>query len=183
MTDNELIESLGESSDNLDVLYKKHKDYCINFMNKISFNTELNKDIFQDAVILFYERVLKGNFELKCSIQTYLNSVCRNQILVRLKKDSKNSEYSEEFDERINDWYDNELPENSERMQAILKALEIIKNLGGKCYEILHRYFFENKSMEKIAYELEYTNGANVKNQKSRCQKQFKEQVFKLLNN
>ena len=187
MTDNELIESLKESSGDLDVLYKNHKDYCMNFMNKKSFNTELNKEIYQRAVMICYENILKG-FELKnnSTLQTYLTGICKNLVFDRLKKENKHIEYSEEFDNRIDDFdnfYEFDLPENTPRMQAILKALEIFKDLGGRCYEILHKYFFENKSMDKIAYEMDYTNGANVKNQKSRCQKQFKEQVFKLLNN
>jgi len=181
-SDSEIIELLKESSDNLDILYNKHQDYCMNFMKKINFNEELNKDVFHDSLIVLYEKIAKGNFTLTCSIQTYLNSICRNQILVRLKKSEKHSQYSEEFDARITDWYEIDETENTTRKQAIVKALEMLKELGGKCYEILRRYFYENNSMEKIAYDLEYSNADNVKNQKSRCQKKLKELVFQLLN-
>jgi RNA polymerase sigma factor (sigma-70 family) len=180
MTDKEIIESLKESSDSLDLLYERHKEYCLNFMNKINFNSGLNKEIFHDALIVLYEKVLKGNFEMTCSIQTYLNSICRNQLLVRLKKESKHATYSEEFDERIDDWFEVQEDENSVRMMAIVKALEKLRELGGKCYEILRSYFYENKSMEKIAYELEYSNADNAKNQKARCQKRLKELVFEI---
>ena len=56
-----------------------------------------------------------------------------------------------------------------------------MKVFGGKCYEILRRFFYENHSMEKIALDLNYTNTDNAKNQKSRCQKKLKEDVFKAL--
>ncbi|MBS1646736.1 MAG: sigma-70 family RNA polymerase sigma factor [Bacteroidetes bacterium] len=181
-SDKEVIELLKESSDNLDVVYRKHHDYCMNFMKKINYNEELNQDIFHDSLIVLYEKIVKGDFVLSCSIQTFLNSICRNQILVRLKKSEKHTPYSEEFDARITDWYETDELENATRTQAIIKALEMLKELGGKCYEILRRYFYENNSMEKIAYDLEYTNADNVKNQKSRCQKKLKELVFQLLN-
>lgn len=183
VSDEEMIRLLREDASNFDALYTKHRDYCLNFMKKINYNDELNIDIYHEAIIYFREKVLSGNFTLTCSIQTYLNSICRNQILVRLKRSEKHSQYSEEFDERITDWYEPEENESSDRMNAILNGLEMLKSLGGKCYEILKRFFYENNSMEKIAYDLEYSNADNVKNQKARCQKKLKEIVFDLLKN
>lgn len=180
--DNEIVLLLKESSANLDILYKRHRDYCMNFMKGINNNQELNQDIFHDALIVFYEKVNKNDFTLNCSIQTYLNSICRNQILVRFKKTSKHSEYSEEYDNRIDDWFEEDESERTEKVQATVKALDSLKEHGGKCYEIMRRFFYENQTMDKIAYELGYTNADNVKNQKSRCQKKLKELVFELLN-
>ena len=180
-SDHEMIALLKDGSDDLDLLYNKHRDYCMFFMKKINNNDELNQDIFHDALIVLYEKIKKDDFVLNCSIQTYLNSICRNQILVRFKKNSKHSEYSEDYDERIDDWYENVDSENSDKMQATVKAIELLKDLGGKCYDIMKRYFYENQSMDKIAYELGYTNADNVKNQKARCQKKLKEIAFELL--
>jgi len=182
ITDIQIIDMLKESSDNLDVLYKRHRDYCMFLMKKINNNDELNQDIFHDALIVFYEKAIKTDFTLTCSIQTYLNSICRNQILVRFKKNSKHSEYSEEYDGRIDDWYEQVDAENTEKMQATVKAIELLKDLGGKCYDIMRRFFYDNQSMDKIANELGYTNADNVKNQKARCQKKLKEFAFDILN-
>ena len=182
-SDQEIIKLLKDSSGNLDIIYEKHKDYCMNFMKKINHNDELNQDIFHDALIVLNEKIKKDDFGLRenCTIQTYLNSICRNQILVRFKKNSKHSEYSEDYDVRIDDWYDNLETENNEKLRAGVTAFEKLKDLGGKCYEILRRFFYENHSMERIAYDMDYTNADNVKNQKSRCQKKLKELAFDLI--
>jgi RNA polymerase sigma factor (sigma-70 family) len=180
-SDQEIIELLKDSSGNLDIIYEKHKDYCMNFMKKINHNDELNQDVFHDALIVLNEKIKKEDFILNCSIQTYLNSICRNQILVRFKKNSKHSEYSEDYDVRIDDWYENLEMENNEKLRAGVTAFEKLKDLGGKCYEILRRFFYENHSMERIAYDMDYTNADNVKNQKSRCQKKLKELAFDLI--
>lgn len=183
LSDLEIIELLKQSSDNLNVVYKKHRDYCLNFMKKISSNTELNQDVFHDSLIVLYEKVNKIDFNgFTCSIQTYLNSICRNQILVRFKKETKQAEYSEEYDNRITDWFEGNFDEKDEKIGAIVKALNNLKDLGGKCYDILKRYFYGNQSMDKISFELGYTNADNVKNQKARCQKKLKEMVYDLLN-
>lgn len=180
-SDHEMIALLKEGSENLDLLYNKHRDYCLFFMKKMNNNDELNQDIFHDALIVFYEKVNKDGFVLNCAIQTYLNSICRNQILVRFKKNTKQQEYSEEFDDRIDDWFEDEDAEKNIKVQATVKALETLKELGGKCYDIMRKFFYENQSMDKIAVDLGYTNADNVKNQKARCQKKLKEIAFDLL--
>jgi RNA polymerase sigma factor (sigma-70 family) len=180
--DNEIINLLKESSENLDIVYEKHKDYCMNFMKGINNNDELNQDIYHEALIFFYEKITKPDFVLTCSIQTYLNSICRNHILVRFKKNSKHSEYSEDYDERIEDCFEEDTSVKDEKVQATIKGLEQLKELGGKCYEIIRKFFYDNHSMDKIAYDLGYTNADNAKNQKARCQKKLKEMVFELIN-
>ena len=183
ISDEEMIMLLRESSSSIDTLYLKHVDYCMNFMNRMNFNEHLNKDVYHDAIIVFYEKVVNDSeIKLTCSIQTYLNSICRNQILVRLKKEGKSSDYSEGSDIRIDEWFEDDEIENQTRQQAVSSALNQLKEFGGKCYEILKRYFYDNNSMEKIAYELDYSNADNVKNQKARCQKRLKEYVFEILN-
>lgn len=183
LSDAEIIELLKQGSDNLDIVYKKHRDYCLNFMKKISSNSELNQDVFHDSLIVLFEKVNKVDFNgFTCSIQTYLNSICRNQILVRFKKDTKHNEYKEEFDDRITDWFEDKLEDKDDKIKTIIKALDVLKEYGGKCYEIMRLYFYENHSMDKISVELGYSNADNVKNQKSRCQKKLKEIAFDLFN-
>ena len=215
-SDQEIIKLLKDSSGNLDIIYEKHKDYCMNFMKNIDNNDKLNEDIFHDALIVLNEKVKKDDFVLRenCTIQTYLNSICRNQILIRFKDNSKHSEYSEEskkskthsqfftvddfiennekvpkiqkvnspdFDINIDDWFNDQELENDLKIKAMCSGFEKLKDLGGKCYEILRRFFYENHSMERIAYDMDYTNADNVKNQKSRCQKKLKELIFDLI--
>ncbi len=72
MTDKEILELIKESISNLDLLYGEHKNYCMNFMNKMNYNPSLNEDVFHDTLILLYEKLCKGTFELtnKSTIKT-----------------------------------------------------------------------------------------------------------------
>lgn len=176
LTDRELIDLIAESNDKIDFLYQKHKRYCINFMRKMISDDDAIQDIYHDAIITLYEKILSGNFQLTSSIQTYLNSICRNQILTRFKKIKIHVTHNEEYDESVKDWLQDDDEEVKEsKMNAITSALEKLKNTSGNCYEILKRFYYENQSMDKIAKDLDYTNAANVKNQKARCQKKLNE--------
>jgi hypothetical protein len=122
---------------------------------------------------------------LTCSIQTYLNSICRNQILVRFNH-KKNIPILEldtnDYDAQIGDWYHHENPVEDRREMALREALLEFKSAKGNCYEILYRYFYLKQKMDQIAYEMDYTNADNVKNQKHRCQKRLKESMITRLN-
>ena len=175
ISDSELIELIKNESSKLDVLYLQHKESCINFMRKIDSNMEQNLDVYHDAVIVFYEKIVSNQFELTCSIQTYLNSICRNQLCTILKKSKLTILNDGSYDNQLTDWYDNEVEVSENKLKATIFSLEKLKSLGGKCFEILNRYYYENQSMQKIAEALNYTNADNVKNQKARCQKKLNE--------
>jgi RNA polymerase sigma factor (sigma-70 family) len=178
MTDQEKISQLRSDNSFFTKVYEEHRTYSLNFMRKMNSNDDLIKDIYQDAVIVLYEKSRDPEFKLTCSIQTYLNSICRNQLLNNYKENSRFLSINEDFDSGINDWYDNDQNEiKNERISTLENALIKLKELGGNCYEILTRYFYRKQSMNDIALEMNYSNGDNVKNQKSRCQKKLKELV------
>ena len=57
------------------------------------------KDIFQEAVIVLYNKVQTGNFELSSKLNTFLYSVCRRLWLKRLNHQSRNAGNVKDFEE------------------------------------------------------------------------------------
>ncbi len=184
-SDEELVTRLRESSEALSIVYKRHKAYCINFMKSMYNDSDEINDIFQDAVVVFYENLNTEEFTLTCSIQTYLNSICRNQILKRINFSNrykiKNADDKHEFLENITDWFDDIGQVNNKRINIMKDVLKEMKVSSSKCYDILVRFFYQNQTMDKIAADLSYTNADNAKNQKYRCQEKLKVEVFKRL--
>lgn len=182
-SDADLIRGIKNLDDDCtSLVYKKHRDYCIRFMERMYDDEEEIKDIYQDALILLIEKVREGDFELRnASIQTYLNSVCRNQVLIRIKDKKKPKLFSEmpieDFDESIRDWFTEDTSVNQERLKITEEELYKMKEDGGKCYELLYLFYYVKHSMDSIASKLGYTNADNAKNQKSRCQKRLREAV------
>ena len=183
-SDEDLINMLKDSNDALAIVYKKHKDYCFNFMKAMYNDNDTIQDIYQDATIVFYESVNKPNFILSCSIQTYLNSICRNQILVRIKHSNryevKSSEENSQYIENLTDWFEEVGNVNNDRIAVMKTVLKEMKDSANKCYDMLVRFFYQNQTMDKIAIALSY-NGADVaKNQKYRCIEKAKQNLKQL---
>ncbi len=140
------------------------------FILKNSGNFEEAQDVFQDAIIVLYEKTKNPNFKLTCTIKTYIYSIVRNlwlKILVKKKRQAIVTDFEKFYKIEIEDY-------DTEKDTKIEKVLEAIKTLGEKCKKILTSFYFEKKKMEIIAEELGYTNAKNAKNQKYKCMKQLK---------
>lgn len=142
--------------------------------------------IFNDAVIVLYEKIDDPSFTLTSSIQTYLNSVCRNIALNEFKKEKKLYKTTDQdienmdYDTQIIDVLEEPTADNPYEV-AIEKAFTIMKEKGGNCPEILAMFWYQKASMEDIALKFSYSNPANAKNQKAKCQKRLKEIALQLV--
>lgn len=179
MTDKEKLFKLKTDETYFTKVYNEHKGYTMRFLYKMNNDSELISDLYQDAMIVLHQKVKDPSFQLTCSIQTYINSICRNQLLNKFKEKSRFISNGDDFDPGISDWFEDEFEDEKEnRLTTLEKALDHLKEKGEKCYEILTRFFYQKQSMDEIAAAMGYTNGDNVKNQKSRCQKKMKELVL-----
>ena len=126
------------------------------------------KDLYQEAFMVFYQKVKENEFELQSSIKTYLYAVARNLwlkklrlfssgMIVPLKDEDDYSEVAEDV-------------EQAEDRDNEVKHLKLaLDQLGEPCKTILNDFFYHKKSMEEIAVKMNYTNSANAKNQKYKC--------------
>ena len=183
-TDDELIRMIRDGhNEGFTSIYEYHKEYCMNFMkSKYSDHDEI-QDIFQDAVLVLYEKVQDSDFRLTCSIQTYLNSICRNQVLVRLQKSGrfvqKSEDGAEDYIENISDWFEDPDGVNHDRVKTIQDVLLLMKSNSSKCYDMLVRFWYKRQSMARIAIDLGFKDDVSAKSQKAKCQRQLKLEVFK----
>jgi DNA-directed RNA polymerase specialized sigma24 family protein len=83
ISDEEIIDGIKSHDDKAaTALYNNHKDYCMRFMDKMYWDNDTNQDIYQDAIMVFIKNVKSKNLKLEnTSIQSYLNSICKNQII------------------------------------------------------------------------------------------------------
>ena len=174
-TDQLLISGI-KNGDNkaLELLYKSHFK-PINFLVLNNNGTEDEaKDIYQEAVILFYEKMKDNSFELTCSIATYLYAICKR---LWLRKLSAKSKYVADLyeNEKYEEVEVNTQTENEIQFQQMNTAL---LSLGEPCKTIIEDYYIHNLSMNAIADKFGYTNADNAKNQKYKCLQRLKKLFF-----
>lgn len=134
------------------------------------------RDIFQETVIVLYEKAKSGSFELNCQLKTYVYSVSRRLWLKKLQQQQKYIPNLTGLDETVpvEEEVDNHSVRNSE-FQMMEKAL---LHLGEPCRSLIEAFYLQKKSMTDIASHFGYTNADNAKNQKYKCLMRLRKLFF-----
>ena len=134
------------------------------------------KDIFQEALIVLFEKARSGNFELNCQIKTYLYSVSKRLWLKKLIHNQKITPAAENVEDTIAVEEDMEV---YEQRNLDFENMELaMQNLGEPCKSLLESFYIRKKNMVEIAGDFGYTNADNAKNQKYKCLMRLKKLFF-----
>ncbi len=163
-----LLEGLAKNDrKSIETIYRQHYNMVQSLILNNSGYPDDARDIFQEAIIVLYEKVKSGSFELNCQLKTYLYSVCRRLWLKRLSQLQRLSSDVENLEESVPVEEDLELHE--QRNLDFMVMEQSLDNLGEPCKSLIRAYYIEKKSMVEIAADFGYTNSDNAKNQKYKC--------------
>ena len=172
-----LLQGLARSDKKaIEIIYRENYNMVQSLIINNSGSTDDAKDIFQEAMIVLYEKVRSGTFELNCLIKTYVYSVSRRLWLKRLQQMNRYVPAIENLQDTVP--VEEDVEEN-ERINSEFQAMEkAIGSLGEPCKSLLEAYYLEKKSMQEIALFFGYTNAENAKNQKYKCLVRLKKIFF-----
>lgn len=125
-------------------------------------------DLLQEAIIVLWQKVSSGRFELTAKLSTFILSVVKNKWLAELRK--RNRLTGDELLEQIPDGNPAGLEKliSKEKMELVHNALEQISET---CKKLLLLFYFEERSMDDIAKILELANMNVAKSKKYQCKK------------
>ena len=87
INEKDLLEGLARNDrKSVQTIYKDNYNMVQSLIINNNGTSDDAKDVFQEAMIVLYEKVRAGNFELSCLIKTYLYSVSRRLWLKRLQQ-------------------------------------------------------------------------------------------------
>jgi RNA polymerase sigma factor (sigma-70 family) len=150
-----------------ETIYRQHYSMVQSLIVNNNGHPDDAKDIFQEAMIVLYERARSGSFELNCQLKTYLYSVCKRLWLKRLSQLQKISPEVENLEETVP--VEEELEIHEQHRMDFLTMERSMRSLGEPCKSLLEAYYLQKKSMVEIAGSFGYTNADNAKNQKYKC--------------
>lgn len=172
-----LLQGLARSDRKaIEIIYRENYNMVQSLIINNSGSADDAKDIFQETMIVLYEKVRSGTFELNCLIKTYVYSVSRRLWLKRLQQMNRYVPAIENIQDTVP--VEEDVEEN-ERINSEFQAMEkAISSLGEPCKSLLEAYYLEKKSMQEIALFFGYTNAENAKNQKYKCLVRLKKIFF-----
>ncbi len=130
------------------------------------------KDVFQDALMIIFQKAEEGQFELTSGFYTLLYGVVRKVWRNRLRKKS-NTEVTFPEDRTFSTFEGIEEKMIQEEKGKIFWMA--FRKLGEDCQRVM-QYFFERKKMEEIVQLMQYSSVSYAKKRKFQC----KEKLIKL---
>jgi RNA polymerase sigma factor (sigma-70 family) len=171
-----LLQGLARSDKKaIETIYKDNYNLVQALVVNNSGTAEDAKDIFQETMIVLYEKVQSGTFELNCQIKTFVYSVSRRLWLKRLMQQNRFS-ISDGHEDSVA--VDGEMEEHEKRNTEFLMMERAMNGLGEPCKSLLEAFYLQKKSMQEIAASFGYTNSENAKNQKYKCLMRLKKLFF-----
>jgi RNA polymerase sigma factor (sigma-70 family) len=168
MKDSEILAKITKGDESaLDFLYKKYYRMMTKLVISNSGTEDEARDVYQDALIVFWEKARSGKLVMTSKISTFIYSICLNLWRKELERKSRLSN-EEKDDVEYQDM-------DSDERERIIR--ECINELGDTCRRILMYYYFDGMSMNDIAEKLGYANTDTAKTKKYKCKKRLDDLV------
>jgi RNA polymerase sigma factor (sigma-70 family) len=176
-TDREVVLGiLNNSEEALNKLYTGYFPMILQFILNNNGDEDDAKDVYQEGIIVLYNKIKSGNFELSSKLKTYIYSVCRRIWLKKLSQQSKRSNDISDFEDVIA--VETDVEHHEEKDQQFEKMQSTLLHLGEPCKTIIQDFYINNLSMQEICEKFGYTNADNAKTQKYKCLQRLKKLFF-----
>ena len=158
----------------LQKIYQESLPEVIKYIKKNSGTLDDAKDIFQEGILVIYNKIKQETLQLTTSFHVYLFSVCKNLWLKKLRsKHSKVLPLSTTWGLKTETDYDEQFLKS--RKWALFNKK--FQTLAEECQKVL-QMLFNGKSGKEIAAAMNYTE-EYAKRKKYKCKLSFMELVRK----
>lgn len=175
ITDPELLQGLKTRNEK--TIYEVYTSYYPAVEKYILMNSGSEQDaedVFQDAVMVLLNYIVRENFNLTSSIKTLVFAIARRLWLKQLRYRSRNDTLKEleiEQEDFVTHW---EEVERSERKYDSIP--QVLSRISVHCSGLLKQLFLTGKIPEH------YKNNHSMRNQKYKCLEQARKMMLKLGN-
>ncbi|HVS93458.1 MAG TPA: sigma-70 family RNA polymerase sigma factor [Mucilaginibacter sp.] len=147
-------------------LYKSTFPAVARYVSKMGGTFDEAKDIFQDALVIWYEKTVAGDITLKTNEKAYLTGIAKH---LWLKKHKDNCRYTpiNEFDAE----------NKGETQVSDGKLLNFLQTAGKKCMDLLRSFYYDQLPLNDIAEKFGFSGVRSATVQKYKCLEKVRETV------
>lgn len=171
------LEGLAKNDQEIvEALYAAHYNMVQSLIINNNGSYDDARDIFQETMIVLYEKSKSGDFELNCQLKTYIYSVARRLWLKKLSRSQRFVQDIGNVAETVPVEEDLEIHEQQNNDFTMME--HAMSGLGEPCKSLLEAYYLQKRNMADIAARFGYTNADNAKNQKYKCLSRLRKLFF-----
>lgn len=163
-------------TDAIQTLYDEYFPMILHLIATNNGDEDEAKDIFQEAVMVLYDRAQDAEFVLSSKLKTFLYAICRRLWLKQLTSHQRSFQDVLGYADSILE--DNDLATHQKADDDFEIMNEALLKLGEPCKTIITDFYISNMSMQEICDKFGYTNTNNAKTQKYKCLQRLKRIFF-----
>lgn len=183
--DVELLAEMGLGNPHASkIIYNTYYPIISKWIINNSGDEEQAQDIFQDGLIVLYQKSKDPEFCLTCKVGTYLFAICKRLWFKKYQNKRQQNTLQVDFAEESNNW-DNALADDEVDVEEFLnneaqyeRLHESLAKLGEPCLQLIKLFYIDRLSMQDIASKMQYANMDTAKVQKYKCITRLKKYFF-----
>lgn len=139
------------------------------YISRMGGTLEEAKDIFHDAIVIYYEKQSLITPALKYSEKSYLYGIAKNIWHYKLRKNKENILIDADTEAELENYYVQE-PVKS-------KLARVLDLTGKKCMELLNAFYYDKLNMREVAKKFSFSGERSATVQKHKCLEKVKSVV------
>lgn len=150
-------------------LYDSNRRAIASFVTRNNGSEEDAEDMLQEALVILWERIRGGRFELTARLNTFIFATVRNLWMRRLSQKRHEVPLTVSIESR-----EDAAPDALEdliTLDEVQRIRDALNMLGEPCRKLLLLFYWEEQSMEEIAAAMNFANADTVKSKKYQCKK------------
>ena len=146
--------------------YQRAFPILADYIRKGGGDLEQAREIFQEAVVIYYEKSLQKEFSQEKDDKAYLLGIGRNLW----RKHLRQTRHSVELQ-------GHDLAEERDQKPLTTKILRFLQQNGEKCMNLLQAYYYEKLPMAQLADRFGYGSERSATVQKYKCLEKIRDQI------
>jgi RNA polymerase sigma factor (sigma-70 family) len=143
-------------------LYEQAFPPVAGFVSKMNGSLDDAKDIFHDALVIYYEKISDRKLDIRNEPSAYILGIAKHLWVRKFRQDQRNVHWSE-YENKI------ELPQEEALCPDDQRLMRFLERTGKKCMELMSAFYFEGLSFRKIAQRFGFATEHAATVQKFKC--------------
>ena len=159
-------------------LFGRYKKLVFGYVTSHGGDIADADDMLQEAIIVLWQKVCSGNFELSSKLSTYILAIAKNKWMAEMRKRKRFEHTALSIDTADGNPTSLNGLIKGEKVETVRKALDKINLV---CKELLMLFYFEERNLQDIARILGFANPDVAKSKKYQCKKSLATVLKKLM--
>lgn len=151
-------------------LYERAFPRVAHFVSNMNGTFDDAKDIFHDALVIFFEKTSSDKDFLTLSDEAYLSGIAKH-LWIRKFKHDRHRISLDETEVAIS------LPDDSHEHPDAGRLLQFLEKAGKRCMDLLRAVYYQKLPVKDVSKKLGYQNEHSTSVQKYKCLEKIRDTI------